>query len=144
MRFEQSCDPWSSRELPGCFLNKRINERKQIIRARITIENASRFYGGTARCGSREISKIVWQSNIDQANDMIEGFAFLMKLSHLKRICEPLYELFSCIQRDAFRARNCSLYEISRMLIRSWNNIEDRQKSGKRFLSVTVVGSVYM
>ena len=117
-------------QLPGCFLNKRINERTDEYGAD-TIENASRFTVELLAAVREKIKDRLAIEYRINANDMIEGSPSLDEvIAFVKRI-EPYIDLLHVSRGMHSEQKTCSLYE-SADLLRSWNQHRRRGKNQER------------
>ena len=128
-------------QLPGCFLNKRINERTDEYGAD-TIENASRFTVELLAAVREKIKDRLAIEYRINANDMIEGSPSLDEvISFVKRI-EPYIDLLH-VSRGMHSEQKLAPYMNQPIYYDHGINIEDAAKIRKEIsVPVTVVGSV--
>lgn len=128
-------------QLPGCFLNKRINERTDEYGAD-TIENASRFTVELLAAVREKIKDRLAIEYRINANDMIEGSPSLDEvIAFVKRI-EPYIDLLH-VSRGMHSEQKLAPYMNQPIYYDHGINIEDAAKIRKEIsVPVTVVGSV--
>lgn len=128
-------------QLPGCFLNKRINERTDEYSAE-NMDNASRFTVELLSAIRERIgNKLAIEYRIN-ASDMVEGSPTLDEVIEFVKRIEPYIDLLH-ISRALHSEQKLAPYMNQPLYYPHGINIEDATKIKKAIhIPVTVVGSV--
>lgn len=128
-------------QLPGCFLNKRINERTDEYSAE-NMDNASRFTVELLSAIRERIgNKLAIEYRIN-ASDMVEGSPTLDEVIEFVKRIEPYIDLLH-VSRALHSEQKLAPYMNQPLYYPHGINIEDATKIKKAIhIPVTVVGSV--
>ncbi|MBE5911203.1 oxidoreductase [Pseudobutyrivibrio sp.] len=128
-------------QLPGCFLNKVINERTDEYSAD-TIENASRFTVELLTAIREKVgNKLAIEYRIN-ANDMVPGSPSVDEVIEFAKMIEDKIDLLH-VSRGLHSVQHLAPYINQPLYIPHGINIEDAAKFKKALnIPVTVVGSV--